>query len=214
MGQSGHSFKNISRTIIGLGLLSGILFSGCGNRRTLQDAEDRQNAGFTKARRQALTPAQGTYKGKLTLDSSERTYDMVVDIKITTEVTRVASSQDQTETVEVPKLTGALRFPVLDIATERDLPRFAELTQPMGGFMKVLFSEGNFSPNTTSLILDYTVPGYSGDTLGELEGTLSDGHFSGIWYSKPFGNIGTFDLILQQPTAKMSKKKRKNRKNG
>jgi hypothetical protein len=70
----------------------------------------------------------------------------------------------------------------------------------MGGFLRVIFDFGDYSPMSQNLILPYTIPGYAVGAFGELSGNLQSGHFKGMWFSNPFGNVGIFDIIKNNPS--------------
>jgi len=183
-----------------LALLSQILFlslslTACGDKKTYRDVVSNQNDSFTQAKNKELQPAEATYQGVVHITDSNEDFDCVIEVKRTSEFTRLTQSQDQTETVEVPKLGGSVRFPILKNVQMEDLSSYSSLTTPMGGYLTVMFDFGNYNPRNKKLILPYTVPAYADHSFGEFNGTLTQGHYKGTWFSKPLGNIGTFDLI-------------------
>jgi hypothetical protein len=138
------------------------------------------------------------------LSASGQAFDANIIVKRTLETRRDPQSDDPTQTVSIPTLGGSLHFPavqeILDHHPE-DIPGFHELLDPLGMFATVTFDLGDYNPATQQLVLPYDVPGYAGGSFGELTGTLSGGKFTGDWFSKPFGDAGTFVLTVEPGTA-------------
>jgi len=117
------------------------------------------------------------------------------------EPARSSQSQDPSESVSIPVLTGPMSFPALenlqneDIADQLDdLRNFSALTAPMGLNWRANITDGTF--DGTNLVLPYSVSGSSG-IYGELNGQLSGGHYAGTWLAEePSSTVGTFDLVV------------------
>jgi hypothetical protein len=168
---------------------------GCNPQDTYRDKVNQQDDANAQAKAQDLALAKGTYTGTMHLNASAQNFDTVVQVSLSPEITRNSQNpNDQSETVETPKLQGSLNFPVLTGLDISDLATYSALTGPMGGYLTVTFDFGDYNPRTQQLILPYTVTGYSQGSLGELNGTLSNGLFHGTWFSKPLGDVGIFDL--------------------
>ena len=181
--------------------LMALLFTACGSpNNTIRDNLNKENDTFTQAKFAELQPAEATYQGKITLTDGAKSYDCILQLKRTSQFTRDSQSQDGSESIEVPQLGGSMSFPALRNLPMSDLSTYSALTEPMGGYLTVMFDAGNYNPRTLKMVLPYTVPGYSQASLGELDGTLTDGHFTGTWFSKPVGIVGTFDLTQTSGT--------------
>lgn len=201
--KTGKKQLQTSRLLVAA-IFAGALFAGCDSAQTTyRDTLNKQNDAFSEKNKADLSPAapedkSTVYSGTVHLNDSDQDFDCVVELEMTSEFTRISQGEDQTTTVEVPKLTGSMRFPVLDGISIEDMSSYAALTRPMGSYSKVLFDFGNYNPRSHRMILPYLVPGYSGSSFGELQGTLVGGHYVGTWFSKPFGDVGTFKLTRSQ----------------
>jgi hypothetical protein len=170
------------------------MFISCGPQNTNQQNLLAQNDADTSAKMAALAPAEGDFSGSMTMASSQQNFDVDVQIKRVLENTHPESSTDPTVTAQVPKLAGGMHFPLIDQISATDFPFFSEMLQPMGGYQTVLFDFGDLDAATGALLLPYSVPGYSQGVFGELTGTLTGSQFSGTWFSKSFGTVGSFTL--------------------
>ena len=173
-----------------------LLGSSCGSpNNTIRDNLNKQNDSYTQAKFNELQPAEAIYQGKVSINQNRKSYDCTLQIKRTSQFTRDSQSQDGSESIEVPQLGGGMHFSALENLSMSELSNYSVLTEPMGGYLTVMFDSGNYNPRTLKMVLPYTVPGYSQASLGELEGSLNNGHFQGTWFAKPVGIVGTFDLV-------------------
>lgn len=138
-----------------------------------------------------LTSVTGVYSGKVHLVKSNQDYDC----SLTTAVVMRSVGQEPNDEVQVPGLMGSVEFPALNQATLSDLSQFADLVEPMGGDSRIQVNNGEYVPASGQLNLPYFVPGSSSGIFGEFTGAIVNGHFKGIWFSKDYGNVGTFDLV-------------------
>lgn len=188
----------VVRGVVGLcGSSLAILASSCGQPGTLRQNEISQDQASIQAKFKELAPAEGVFTGSVTLDGSGQAFDATITIKRTMETQRDPQSDDPSDTVSLPTLTGSLRFPAIDNLQPADYPGFHALLDPMGGYATVLFDLGDYDPSTQQLVLPYTVPGYSSGNFGELTGTLTNGTYQGDWFCKPLGDTATFSFQLQ-----------------
>lgn len=183
-----------------VGILA-LVSASCGQPATLRQDEVSQDDAATQEKYAELAPAEGIFQGSITLTGSGESFDSTVVIKRTMQTERNPQSDDPSDTVSLPTLTGCLRFPALENLPLNDWPGFHELLGPLGENITVTFDLGDYDPSTLQLVLPYTVSGYSGGTYGELSGALQNGKYHADWFSKPYGDAGTFDLTLQ-PGAK------------
>jgi hypothetical protein len=113
---------------------------------------------------------------------------------------RTTQSTDPSVTTSLPKLSGNLGFPALIKVIQSDPDSradYTELLNPLGQQGTALIDMGDYNPKSRQLVLPYLVSSYSTQiSFGELKGTLDDGHFTGTWFSKPYGTVATFDLYL------------------
>jgi hypothetical protein len=180
-----------------LGLGAGA--SGCGEQATQRQDQIKQDNADTQAKYADLQPADGTYTGLVHLISTDEDFAVTLDIQRVYEPEQSQNSQDPSETVSIPKLSGQMTFTALKNLSLADYSHFGPLLDPMGGFSIATFDYGDFNPTNNQLILPYSVAGATG-TYGELTGTLAPDpqtgiyHYSGSWFSKPFGTVGTFEL--------------------
>lgn len=168
----------------------------CGPQPTARDRVNAQYDADQKAKESDLAPAEGTYKGTMLLAESHQKFDFRLEVRRIVHNERAPQSQNPSETVQIPKLSGSLSFPALDRLSIVDYANFQALLNPLGGFSRVMFDYGDYNPNTKILVLPYAVPGYSSGNFGELTGNLNTSHFTGKWFAKPFGDVGTFDATL------------------
>jgi hypothetical protein len=179
------------------------ILGGCGQQNTQRDNVNATNAADAQARWQDLAPAEGTFTGTVLLAQTHQSFAMTVDLSRSTKPAPSAQSQDPSESVSVPVLTGDMSFPVLENLKKvdtniqdyfDDLRNFSALTAPMGINVRANFLEGTF--DGTNLTLPYSVSGSSG-IYGELNGQLSGGNFTGKWLAEePTSMVGTFSLVL------------------
>jgi hypothetical protein len=193
-------FNATFRSALLLALLAQILgTAGCGQQNSERQSVLKQDDADTQAKFDDLAPADGLYTGPLYLKSTDQVFTVNLDIKRVTEPEHSQDSQDPSDTISVPKLSGAMTFPALDNISQEDRASFGALMDPMGHYTTATFDYGDFDPSTTQLTLPYSVSGSTG-TYGEMSGTLvinpNTGlyHFSGSWFSKPFGTVATFEL--------------------
>jgi hypothetical protein len=190
----------MTRPILGITLqiLIALGLCACGQSQNHRQSTRAQNEANTQAALKDLKPAEGHFEGTMQMTKSGHTYDVTLDLVRIFENVRQGQSSDPTQTVNVPKLQGAMRFPVLDKdktdVSERG--RYNEILNPMGGFSTAQFNSGDFDPDTHLMVLPYNVSGYSLGNFGELQGKLENGTFTGHWFSKPLGNVATFSLKM------------------
>ena len=169
--------------------------SACELQKTAREKANLQYSSDKQTKYKELEPADGIYSGSMHLINSDQDFRVLIDVKRTSIIERVPQSQNPSETIEVPKLSGSMTFPALTNLDLRDYLHFQELLKPMGGVLIVTFDFGDYSALSQSLILPYTVPGYASGLFGEVSGTLQGDHFIGTWFTNPLGDVGTFDLI-------------------
>lgn len=174
----------------------------CDVQRTAREKVNLQYNSDRQNKYKELEPAEGTFSGLMHLIASNQDFIFRLEIKRVSIIERAPQSQNPSETIEVPKLSGAMTFPALIHLDLRDYGSFQELLNPMGGFLRVIFDFGDYSPTSQNLILPYTIPGYAFGSFGEVSGILQDGHFRGTWFSNPFGDVGVFDIIKNNPGGK------------
>ena len=182
-------------------LLIAVAITCCNEQKTLRDNINQQVQTESDSKMKELKPAEGTLVGTMHVTSSNQDFDCQVDVTRTSVFVRNTGAQVGAETIEVPRLSGSIRFPSLEAASMSDLASFSTLTAPMGGYLKVLFDSGEYNPRSQKMILPYSVPGYSEGEFGELNGILTNGTYQGTWFSKPYGNVGTFTLKFQKADA-------------
>jgi hypothetical protein len=182
-----------------------VAMSACGQQSTERQSVLKQDDADSNAANQDLAPADGIYNGPLHLFSVEQVFTVKLDVHRVMEPEHSQDSQDPSDTIMVPKLSGSMTFAALS-ATDNDNSvvlkdgYFGPLMDPMGGFSMANFSYGNFDPaNNNQLVLPYSVTGVTG-TYGQLSGTLTLNsatglyHYSGTWSANPFGDVGSFEL--------------------
>jgi hypothetical protein len=169
--------------------------SACEAQRTAREKVNLQYNSDKQTKFEELEPAEGLFFGPMHLIASNQSFDCQIEIKRVSIIERAPQSQNPSETIEVPKLSGSMSFPGLARIDSRDYGNFQEILTPLGGFIRVLFDYGDYSPMSQKLILPYTVPGYTQTYFGEILGNIKDGHFVGTWFSNAVGDVGTFDLV-------------------
>ena len=188
----------MTRPMIGLTLqiLISLGLCACGQSQNHRQSTRAQSEANTQAALKDLKPAEGHFEGTMQVTKSGHSYDVTLDIQRVFENVRQGQSSDPTQTVQVPKLNGVMRFPVLDKTDISKYSRYNEILAPMGGFSIAIFDFGDFDPDTHLMILPYNVSGYSLGSFGQLHGKLENGTFTGYWFSKPLGNVATFSLKM------------------
>ncbi|MEO5968955.1 MAG: hypothetical protein ABIQ95_03435, partial [Bdellovibrionia bacterium] len=186
--------------VIWIALLSG---SACEAQKTAREKANLQYSSDKQTKYKELEPAEGIFSGSMHLIDSDQDFSVLLEVKRIIMIERAPQSQNPSETIEVPKLSGAMTFPALSHLDLRDYGYFHELLGPMGGFLRVMFDFGDYSSLSQNLILPYTVAGYSLGNFGEVSGILHDGHFKGTWFANPFGDVGTFDIVKITSTGKI-----------
>ncbi len=173
-----------------------IILTGCGTAQNHRQSTRSETEADTQAEFQDLAPAEGHYEGKMTILKSREVFDVVLDIKRVYQNERLNQGQDPTQTVNIPKLSGSMQFPLLQEIGMSDYSHYSDLIDPMGGFTMTMFDFGDYEPNTHLLVLPYTVSGYSQGSFGELQGHLENNKFTGTWFSKPLGTVGKFTMTI------------------
>jgi hypothetical protein len=168
---------------------------GCSQTQSHRQSIQTQNEANFEAALKDLTPASGTYAGTITMRSTGRTYNVQVAMTIEYETVRQSQGQDSTIVTVVPKLSGSMRFPELNNLKLPDLNNFKDLMQATGGFSIVTFDLGDFDPETTRLILPYSLSSLSSGTYGSLQGKLINNGFKGVWIAKPLGEVADFNFV-------------------
>ena len=181
--------------ILGVIWISLLASSACELQKTAREKANLQYSSDKQTKYKELEPAEGTFSGSMHLIESDQDFNVLLEVKRVTMIERAPQSQNPSETIEVPKLSGAMTFSALTHFDLRDYGNFQELLKPMGGFLRVIFDFGDFSSLSQNLILPYSIPGYSLGTFGEISGVLQNGHFKGTWFANPFGDVGTFDIV-------------------
>jgi hypothetical protein len=178
--------------------------SACGTSTSHRQTQRDQNEADSNAQMSDLGPAEADYDGTMTMVQSQQSLRVKLSIKRVYENVRPRQPQDPTQTINLPKLSGFLRFPVLDKMDPSDYGHYSEIINPMGGFSTVLFDYGDYDPKTKLMILPYNVSGYNQGSFGELQGELHGGVFTGTWFAKPLGVVGHF--VLNQISSSAGKK--------
>jgi hypothetical protein len=188
----------ISRVIAIKGVLGAMILgaASCGQPGTLRQNVISQNDAAIKQKYQELAPAEGAYQGTFVLTGSGQSFDATIFLKRSMQTQRDPQSDDPSQTVSLPTLAGCLRFPAISNLQPDDWPGFHALLGPLGGNAVVTFDLGDYDPSSQQLVLPYNVAGSSGGTYGELTGTLKNGQYQGDWFSKPYGDAGTFNLNI------------------
>lgn len=184
------------------------LIAGCDDHAPMREGTDAQNAALTQQRYEELAPAVGNYQGKMTVFSSQKTYDCVLRVWRTFDTVPSNSADAPTETLERPKLNAKLSFLVenpdtrsgpavvaLDTLGPSESFKYPDLLDPMGRYLSIMVDYGSYNPTSEKMVLPYSAASFTTGSLGELEGELHNGHFGGTWYSKIGGTIGSFDLV-------------------
>ncbi|MGZ3696828.1 MAG: hypothetical protein ACXWPM_08865 [Bdellovibrionota bacterium] len=183
-------------------LLSAVtLLMACGPQNSLRQSVDAQNLADSTAKMEDLAPAEGTFSGLVHLKQSGQEFAMILQLRRVTDNVHPSQGQDPTSTIELPRLSGNLHFPALDkiVAHPEDLTQlssFSELTAPMDTHISVLITNGNLVAKTGHLTLPYSLPNSTIGNVGSLDGTLTQGRYTGTWFSELVGVVGTFDLTL------------------
>lgn len=183
---------------IGLVASIGLAFfaMACEEHAPIRESANAQNNAFTKSKFQELEPAEGVYVGEMKLIRSNETFSCVLRVKRVLEAVRGSQPDQPAETVEVPKITATLTFPVLDNLAPDDFPKFSNLIDPMGRFLNIVVDYGHYNIATHALTLPYIVPSYSQtNNFGELSGSLEGKQYRGKWFAKPLGIVGHFVLV-------------------
>jgi hypothetical protein len=170
------------------------LAAGCNEHAPLRENADAQNTALEQARFTELAPAEGTYKGTVKLYSDNNNYDVVIKIHRRRE--NMGNPSQPTETIRRPQLEAEIEFTALMNVPYEERSQHRALFDPMGWFNPVTVDFGVYTPSTKTLNLPYIVPGYSATTnYGEFSGTLDGRRFCGTWWTKPLGEVGSFDVL-------------------
>ena len=145
------------------------------------------------------TAFEGTYRGNVHMIGTNNNYEGA--LRLTRRFTSTRS-QDGATTLPAVTLIGNLNFPIFDGLTPGELEKaetkYRDVATAMGLYTSVIFDYGNYKPETRTLIMTYSVPGYAeGGSFGNLTGKITDGHFIGQWFVKPLGMVADFDLVIQ-----------------
>ena len=168
--------------------------SACDVQRTAREKISLQYNSDRQNKYAELNPAEGTFSGLMHLKASDQNFLCLLTLQRVSIIERAPQSQNPSETIEVPKLSGSMTFPALANMDIQDYGNFQELLSPLGGNMRVLIDYGDYSPMSQNLILPYSIPGYA-QTYGEISGRIVNNHFIGTWFSSPLGEVGTFDIV-------------------
>jgi hypothetical protein len=170
------------------------LAAGCNEHAPLRENANAQSTALEQARFQELAPAEGTYTGSVRLYSDNNSYDVVIRIHRRRE--NMGNSTQPTETVKRPQLQATIEFKALQKIPYEERAQHRALFDPMGWFNPVTVDFGDYTPSTKTLNLPYFVPSYSAtNPYGEFNGTLEGRRFTGTWWTKPLGEVGTFDVM-------------------
>lgn len=176
----------------------------CGQQNSHRESVLDQQTSDSQAKFDELAPAEGTFSGQMHLTQSGESFATQLTIQRVMENQRTTQSTDPSVTVALAKLSGNLRFPAIDRIDSSDHSEFtdyAEILNPLGGLGTALIDFGDYNPKNSQLVLPYNVASYTQGSYGELSGTLGQGHFTGSWFSKPYGTVGTFDLTQTSTNA-------------
>jgi|GEM_PF-4671246 len=177
-----------------------LVAAGCNSTsQSARQTENAQYAADSAAKSQELSVAEGHYIGNVHLLKSNQDFQADLVLKVVMEPARSQQPENPSETVSVAKLSGSLSFPALDAVSGQDYSSFSGLVAPMGGFQKMLFDYGDYTPATSDLILPYSVSGYADGRFGQVEGHLNAGVLTATWFAKPFGEVATMTLTQVAP---------------
>jgi hypothetical protein len=195
--REGGTLVRMNALLLQIGIVWFALFSSsaCDLQKTAREKANLQYDSDKQTKFKELEPSEGQFIGSMHLIASDQNFDVVLNVKRVIMIERAPQSQNPSETIEVPKLSGSMSFLALSNMDPRDYAYFQELLKPMGGYLIVTFDFGNYSSLSKSLILPYIIPNQSNGPFGVISGILEGDHFKGTWFANPLGNVGTFDLI-------------------
>lgn len=174
------------------------LTPSCGQLSSHRESVMNQQIADSQAKFDELQPAEGTFTGQMRLTGSGEIFTANLTILRVMDNLRTTQSTDPSVTVALAKLSGNLRFPAIDRIDSSDHSEFtdySEILNPLGGLETALIDFGDYNPRNQQLVLPYNVASYTQGSFGEFSGTLDQNHFSGTWFSKPYGVVGSFDLV-------------------
>ena len=134
----------------------------------------------------------------MTMLKSGASFDATLELDRVYVNARLSGSEDPTQTLNLPQLSGSMTFTLLEKTSVSDYKNYSDIINPMGGFSTVLFDYGDYDTHTHLLVLPYGVSGYNQGNFGELQGELKDGTFTGTWFAKPLGVVGKFSFVQTQ----------------
>lgn len=171
---------------------------GCGPTPSNRETEKQQNQADSAAERKDLQPALGRFEGQMLMTVSRRKFDVVLETKIIYHV--IPSPKDPTLNISVPRLSGYLKFPLLQNLSIFDLVPYSEVTNALGGFILAGIDMGDYDSNTQTLNLPYSVAKFGKGPFGSFQGELIGGAFVGKWNSRVQSQVGTFNLVRVEQT--------------
>lgn len=177
-------------------MLSALLLAGCGKQNTYNANSARWNSLAVSEKAKALLPAINKYCGLMHLIKHDIDFDVELLIQRGDDNIHSSVSQDPTDTIQVPKLVGYMRFVAIQDQGSAAYLTLPPLMAATGGFSAISFTYGDYDPLTRRVYLPFSVPGHTQGNYGEVRATLDTNtkHLSGVWYSNSFEELGSFDL--------------------
>jgi hypothetical protein len=185
--------QNIISVLGVLGFGSALL-CGCDPQNTYNSEAAKQNTAETQAKMAELQPAEGDYCGSMYLKQADMYFVVNLTLKAVLDNAHSSSSTDPTDTVQVPKLAGAMTFPAIVNQGSAAYATLPDLMQATGGQVSLSFTYGDYNSVDSTINLPFSVPNGPQGNYGEVTGTLDGNVFSGSWYSESSRLVGTFSL--------------------
>ncbi len=172
------------------------LCAGCGNQPTYNANTQRWNSLAVSEKAKALQPAINSYCGAVHLIAGDADVDTVLVIQRGDDNVHSSQSQDPTDTIQVPKLVGFMRFPTVESQGSAAYMTMPALMEATGGFAVISFTYGDYDPETGHVFLPFSVPGHTQGNYGELRANLdlASKQLSGVLYSNSYEELGSFEL--------------------
>jgi hypothetical protein len=187
----------ISRALAGTCLILALsaVLSGC-NQDTYRDSAAQQAVRAAQLKEHELTPVVGKYCGTMHMIASAEDYDVTINLTIERENVHSSASQDPTDTVQIPKLVGNMRFPAIDNLGSAIYESDPELIAATGGYGSVSFTYGDYVPETKRINMPFAVAGHGDGNYGAIDGTFDNGQIKGEWDSISFEHVGDFEVAF------------------
>ena len=169
---------------------------GCSKQDTYNANAVRWNSLAVSEKAKALQPAVNKYCGNMHLMKSDADFDVELQMERGDDNIHSSQSQDPTDTIQVPKLVGNMKFPAIHKEGSAAYITLPALMEATGGFYAISFTYGDYDPITHRVYLPFSVPGHTQGNYGEVRAILDIGtkHLVGVWYSNSYEEVGSFDL--------------------